>query len=297
MHHTVAIREEVSLHFVSAGSGPPLVLLHGGFQTWRCWRRVLPALSTHFHVLAVDLPGIGDSSHPAAGYDVETVARDMLALLDAQGIGSFFAAGHDLGAGVTVALAALAPERVQAFAFMEYLLCGFGFEQALTPRPDNHHLWFAALNMVPAVPEMLIRGHEREYLTYLMRQALTANPEAVAPEDLDDYVRCYAAPDGWRPLCELFRATWQNAELNRRYAQTPLTMPALALGGQYSAGSFVAESLRAVATNVQEDVAANTAHWLPEEQPDWTAQKLLAFFLPLAAGPGSGAEPSPESLT
>jgi pimeloyl-ACP methyl ester carboxylesterase len=251
--------DDVNLHYVTGGTGPVLVLLHGGFQTWRTWRQIMPTLAEHFTLVAPDLRGIGDSSHPQEGYDQRTLA-------------------NDLGSAVTVALAAEQPQRVLRFAFMEYLLCGFGFEEALVPRPDNRSLWFAALNMVPEVPEMLIRGHEREYLGYLMRKALTANPDAIAEEDFEEYVRCYAAPDGWRPLAELFRATWTNAEINRKYAERRLTMPALALGGEYSAGSYVGDSLKALADNVTTEVLPATGHWLPEERPQVVAQKLIDFF-------------------
>jgi pimeloyl-ACP methyl ester carboxylesterase len=270
--------DEVNLHYVTGGTGPVLVLLHGGFQTWRAWRQIMPTLAEHFTIVAPDLRGIGDSSHPKEGYDQRTVAHDIGLLLDQLGHSEVFVAGHDLGSAITVALAAEQPQRVLRFAFMEYLLCGFGFEEALVPRPDNRSLWFAALNMVPEVPEMLVRGHEREYLGYLMRKALTANPDAIAEEDFEEYVRCYAAPDGWRPLAELFRATWTNAELNRKYAERRLTIPALAIGGEYSAGSYVGDSLKALADDVTSEVLPATGHWLLEEQPQMVAQKLIDFF-------------------
>lgn len=282
--HGVTERDDFTLHHVSGGGGEPLVLLHGGFQTWRCWRRLMPALAEDFRVVAVDLRGLGDSGAPAGPYDQRTLGGDVAAVLDSLGIERANVVGHDLGAAVATAFAVDFPQRALRLGFLEYLLCGFGFEEALAPRPDNHHLWFAALNMIPQVPEMLVAGHERAYLTYLLRDALSANPDAVAQVDLDEYVRCYAAEDGWRPLCEMFRATWDNADQNRANVATRLTMPALALGGEFSAGAYVAQSLSALADDVSGGTIAGAGHWLPEEKPDELLAELRAFLRrPLAS--------------
>jgi len=268
-----------SIFHVTAGEGDPLVLIHGGFQTWHCWRRVMLPLAESFRVVAVDLRGIGRSSRPDGPYDQSTLAGDVAAVMAQLGHDRYHVAGHDVGAAVATSLTAEHPDRVQRMAFLEYLLCGYGFEDALAPRPDNHHLWFAALNMVPAVPEMLIAGHEREYLTYLARTALTATPDAIDEEDLEDYIASYSSEGGWRPLCEIFRATWANADINRRYAGSArISIPTLALGGEYSAGEYCAQSLQAVADDVTGGVIAGAAHWLPEEKPEEVVERLTVFF-------------------
>ncbi|MGL5809945.1 MAG: alpha/beta fold hydrolase [Nocardioides sp.] len=268
-----------SIYHVSAGAGQPVLLIHGGFQTWRCWRRVMTTLSESYRTVAIDLRGIGRSSRPADGYDQTTLAADAAEVMAQLGHDRYHVVGHDLGAAVATSLAATHPDRVDRMAFMEYLLCGFGFEESLVPRPDNHHLWFAALNMVPEIPEMLISGHEREYLTHLARVALTANPQAIDQQDLDDYVTSYAEPDGWRPLCEMFRATWQNAEINRQIANSSrISAPALAIGGQYSAGTECGRSLMSIAREVTSTVIAGAGHWLPEEATDEVVNQLRSFF-------------------
>ncbi len=271
--------DEASIFHIGRGGGTPVVLVHGGFQTWRCWRRVIPYLAERHAVVALDLRGVGRSTAPTSRFDQSTLAADVAAVMTRLGHERFHIVGHDLGAAVATSVAAEHPRRVTSLMFLEYLLCGFGFEEALVPRPDNHHLWFAALNMVPAIPEMLVAGHERDYLTYLARVALTADPEAIDQADLDDYVATYSEPDRWHALCEMFRATWANADLNRRIAESSrIEAPALALGGEFSAAGYCADSLRAVADDVTPGVVSGAAHWLPEERPEELAELLIDFM-------------------
>ena len=80
VHHNVEL-DDVRIHYVTAGSGPPLVLLHGWPQTWFMWRDVIPRLAAHFALVVPDLRGLGDSSRPETGYDKATVARDIAELM------------------------------------------------------------------------------------------------------------------------------------------------------------------------------------------------------------------------
>ncbi|MGB1880892.1 MAG: alpha/beta fold hydrolase, partial [Gammaproteobacteria bacterium] len=98
LDHAHAELEGVRLHYVSAGAGEPVVLLHGWPQSWFEWRLVIPLLSPHYRVIAPDLRGLGDSSRPAAGYDTETLAADIWRLMTEHlQLPHFIAVGHDWG--------------------------------------------------------------------------------------------------------------------------------------------------------------------------------------------------------
>ena len=105
----------VRLHYVTAGSGPALVLLHGVPKTWYYWHRVIPLLTEHFTVIAPDVRGFGDSERPEGGYDMGTIAEDVGALLTELGHETFAVAGEDWGAAFAYAVAATFPERPGAF--------------------------------------------------------------------------------------------------------------------------------------------------------------------------------------
>src|SRR2546422_6221905 len=95
-HHTVEVNG-VRLHYVTAGAGDPVVLLHGWPQTWHEWRHLIPALASRYTVVAPDLRGFGDSDKPASGYDKRTVAADIRHLVRHLGLREITLVGHDLG--------------------------------------------------------------------------------------------------------------------------------------------------------------------------------------------------------
>lgn len=89
--------ETLRWHFVEAGAGEPLVLLHGIPQSWCMWQPILPVLAKHFHVIALDLKGYGQSHTGRGDYRHEGVAQQVIALLDTLGIEAFSLFSHDRG--------------------------------------------------------------------------------------------------------------------------------------------------------------------------------------------------------
>ena len=111
VEHHYAELDDVLLHYVTAGSGPPLVLIHGWPQTWFEWIRIMPALAERYTVIAPDMRGLGDSSRPLTGYDKQTVARDIWQVVNGKlGHDRFFLAGHDWGGVIAWAFAETHPE-------------------------------------------------------------------------------------------------------------------------------------------------------------------------------------------
>jgi pimeloyl-ACP methyl ester carboxylesterase len=267
-----------SIAYDGHGAGPPVLLLHGAFQTRHLWRDVGQALARNHTVIAADLRGLGGSGLGDGRLDFRAVAAELAAFMTALGHPRFAVVGHDLGGGVGYALAALAPQRVERFAFLDMLLPGFGFEEAWVPRPDGQFLWFAALNAVPGVIETLVTGRERAYLELVLRGGFTANKAGITDADLDAYAAAYAQPGALAALGGYFRAMWTNAEHDRASAATKLTMPVIALGGEHSVGAGAAQSLSAVAENVETLVVPGAGHWLPEENPDFVTAALLRFL-------------------
>ena len=260
------------------GSGAPVLLLHGAFQTRYLWRAVSEALAPKHTVIATDLRGIGDSGLGDGNLDFKSVAAEQAALMNHLGFDKFAVVGHDLGGGVGYALAAANPQHVTKFAFMDMLLPGFGFEDAWVPRPEGQFLWFAALNAVPGVIETLLAGREREYLDLVLRGGFTANKDGITEADLEVYAAAYAKPGVMKALGGYFRAMWTNADNDRASAAVKLEMPVAAFGGEYSVGSGAAQSMSAVAKNVKTVIVPGAGHWLPEENPAFVIQQLKEFL-------------------
>lgn len=83
-HHTGRFNE-IMMHYVEAGAGPTVLLLHGFPKTWFAWRHQVPALAGRYRVIVPDLRGYGETEKPAAGYDKRTMARDVFELMRALG--------------------------------------------------------------------------------------------------------------------------------------------------------------------------------------------------------------------
>jgi pimeloyl-ACP methyl ester carboxylesterase len=125
---------DANLAVSGGGDGPPVLLRHGFPQHSRVWRRIAPVLAERFTVIVPDQRGIGASSIPAGGFTKTNMARDLAAVLDALGHDYSSIDGCDLGAGVAVAFARDHPERTERLAVMEFVMAGFGLEQAMAPK-------------------------------------------------------------------------------------------------------------------------------------------------------------------
>jgi pimeloyl-ACP methyl ester carboxylesterase len=291
-HHKAALGE-VTLHFVEAGpqTGEAVVLLHGWPQSGFAWRRVLPELADRYRVIAPDLRGFGDSSKPMTGYDTRTVGQDIVRLLDRLGIDRAHVVGHDFGAATAFAIAGGWRDRVATLAILDMLIPGFGLEDLVRFSPSGFGLWHLAFHAAPDVPEMLIAGREREYLGWFFRNH-AYDPSAITAEDLEIYVRNYQQAGAARAAMGYYRALYEDAEQNRELAKTKLAIPVLALGGAFSIGEGVGACMRRLAENVESAIVPDSGHWVAEEQPEWLAERLLAFLAAHRTSPGAPQSPT-----
>lgn len=273
-HHTAAVNN-VQLHYVTAGQGDPVVLLHGWPETWYQWRKIIPALAQRYTVIAPDMRGLGDSSKPLTGYDKRTVADDIYQLVRRLGFERIFLVGHDWGGPVAYAYACAHREDVRRLVILDVPIPGAGLEK-IPQASRRGGLWHISFHGVPDLPEQLIAGKERLYLSWFYRTAY--NPSAISEEDIDEYVRCYASPGGMRAGFEYYRAIWDDVDHNTENAKTKLTMPVLAMGGKHSFGKQTKRSLEVLAEDVRGEEIDACGHWVAEEQPEYLTEKLLSFF-------------------
>lgn len=271
--HRTADLGDVTLHYVIAGSGPPVVLLHGFPQTWAEWKPVLPALSRRFTVIAPDLRGLGDSSRPTSGYDKATAAGDVRRLLERLGQSSACVVGHDIGGMVAYALARNHPGVVSRLAVLDTPIPGLPGWDRISANPASWHFGFQA---EVDLAEAMVRGREEPYVREFIAVRIH-NPRAIPEADLRDYAQAYSAPGALRAGFRYYAAFNQDAEANRASAGTPLAMPLLVLTGSESGGQIPIEQLRGVAPQLTAKVLDQTGHWLPEEQPERVAGELAAF--------------------
>jgi len=276
-HHTIAL-DGVSLHYVIAGSGDPLVLLHGWPQTWYEWRRIMPELAERYTLIAPDMRGLGDSSRPATGYDKRTIAADIHQLVHKLGFDKILLVGHDWGGPVAYAYACGHPEEVRRLAILDVPIPNATWERIpqITRRGG---IWHVAFHSVRDLPEALIHGRERMYLSWFYRTA-AYNPASITEADIDEYVRCYSAPGALRAGFEYYRAIFTDIDHNKEHVKTKLKMPVLALGGERGFRTGPLNCMKELAEDVRGGVVERSGHWIPEERPDYLAPQFLEFFSP-----------------
>lgn len=266
------------VHYLTAGEGKPLVLLHSIPQTSYEWRFVIPLLADRFRIVAPDLRGLGDSSRAAHGFDKKTVAADVWRLLhDHLKIDSFFLVGHDWGGPTAFALTCAHQEAVRRLAILDVAIPGDGADFS-----QNGRRWHHALFRTPHLPEALLHEREHIYFDWLFDN-YGYIPTSVTEADRLEYLRTYRKPGAMSAMFGYYRALPQDAEDNKAFLAKngKLRMPVLALGGDkaFGRGIEVLESLQRVASDVRGGLVPNSGHWVTEEQPEFVAGELRKFFL------------------
>jgi len=155
---------DLTIHAVTGGDGPAVVLLHGFAQTWRAWRAVMPALAEQYRVIAPDLRGVGGSTVTFDGFDKRTMAGDVAGLLDVLGIATAAVVGHDIGGMVAYAFAKSYLSRIGKLAIAAVLIPEQAWydSRLLDPRSP----WWFRFHAIPDVPERLISASLTSYLDW-----------------------------------------------------------------------------------------------------------------------------------
>src|ERR1700704_1448786 len=264
---------DVRLHYLVAGKGEPVILLHGYAQNSHMWRPLMVELAKSHTVIAPDLRGFGQSSKPATGYDKKTMAQDVHALAKSLGYQRPIIVGHDIGLMVAYAYAAQYPTEVDRIVLMDAFLPGVGDWKTVWLLRDLWHFHFYG-----ETPLKLVAGRERIYFEHFWNYFAADPKHSVSEADRRFYARSYAQPGAMRAGFEVFRNFEQDAKDFAEFAQTKLTMPMLVLAGERASGQFLIQQGRLVADNVMGVVVKNTGHWLVDEAPDQVIPTLTAFL-------------------
>jgi pimeloyl-ACP methyl ester carboxylesterase len=281
-HHRIELNG-TSLHYVAAGTGgSPVLLVHGFPETWWTFRKLIPLLAAHHRVYAVDLRGFGDSDNAPGEYDSATSAEDLHRLIEELGVGPVHLTGQDISGATVFRLASTHREEVLSLTAIEMGLPGFGLEMLA----DITHggAWYIGVLAAPGIPEMLLAGRERQFLSQFAFPAMTAVPGAIADTDIDEFVRTYSRRDGWRGAIGLYQSMLQEGHEIKALAETHgLRAPVLAVGA--GGGPFTVGTMSQAAS---EDVASirldGVGHYAAMEAPDQLAKAILDFVGSVDAG-------------
>ncbi|MYM65735.1 alpha/beta fold hydrolase [Pseudoduganella sp. FT55W] len=263
----------VRLHYLSAGKGDPVILMHGYTESSHMWLPLIAELSKNHLVIAPDLRGFGKSATPQGPYTKSVMAQDVHALAAALGIKSAKIVGHDIGLMVAYAYAAQYPKEVSKIVLMDAFLPGVGNWKDVWLLRDLWHFHFYG-----ETPLALVKGRERTYFEHFWNDFAADKTKSLSEADRKFYAAEYAQPDHMRAGFEVFRAFEKDAAEFAAYAKTPLTIPMLVLTGEKASGEFLIQQARLVDSNVEGVVIKNSGHWLMEEATAEVVPKLVKFL-------------------
>jgi pimeloyl-ACP methyl ester carboxylesterase len=282
----------VRIHYLLGGNpnGQPVLLWHGFLSTSHAWRKVMPALaSAGFAVLVPDMRGYGDSDKPAGteGYDARALAEEFRALVREIGFGAgrpLTLVAHDMGAPPALLWAADHPEEVAGLFYIEVpVMLSEVLTKIIAYTPEamkNGSMWWWILPLAPDVPERLIVGNERAFLTWFYERYAT--PGAIDTAAVDEYLRTFSGREGVLGALGVYRAAFTTIEQTAPLTKKKVQVPVVALGGEKAQGVQIRKMVEMVAENVDGGSIADCGHFVPEERPDEIVRHVLAMTKKLA---------------
>jgi pimeloyl-ACP methyl ester carboxylesterase len=272
---------EVRLHYVEAGDGPLVVLLHGFPEFWFSWRFQIPALAAAgFRVVAPDMRGYNLSSRPVgvAAYDPDRLAADVRDLIRERGADRASLVAHDWGAGVAWLTAMNYPEVVERLAILNAphprrLLNGLRRPRQLAKS------WYMLFFQLPWLPERLVRASGWRSFRYGFEH--DARPGAFTPQDLGRYVEAWSQPGAATAMINYYRAAFRQTPRRAEARIRPIHAPTLVIWGERDRylGAELAEPERADVPNLERVVRLpDASHWVQHDEPERVGQLLVEFF-------------------
>jgi pimeloyl-ACP methyl ester carboxylesterase len=273
IHSRFATVDGLKLHYLTAGHGPTLILLHGYAQNSRMWRPVIPVLAQKFTVIAPDLPGFGESDIPSGHVSMKWAAACIHDLAKSLDIKKAAVVGHDIGLMVAYAYAAQFPSETEKLVLMDAFLPGVaGWETAY----NDPGMWHFRFN--GPIPEALVKGRERTYFEHYWNDFAADGTHSIQEADRVAYTEAYSRPGRMRAGWAYFISFPETAKDFAELSKNKLPMPLLIISGEKASAAVLNPQGSLVATNAKAVTLKNTGHWVLEENHRETMEELTAFL-------------------
>jgi pimeloyl-ACP methyl ester carboxylesterase len=257
----------ISLHVVEAGnpSTKPIIFLHGWPQSWIEWQEVMTLAAGEFRAIAIDLPGVGESTPAVTDGSKRALAAVAHGLIEQLDLSGATLVGHDIGGMIAYAYLRRYQD-VAGVVIIDVVIPGLDpWDEVIR----NPYIWHFAFHTIPRLPELLVQGHQAPYLDYFF-DVLAVNPARITPDERAAYARAYASDDALTAGFDFYRAFPQDASDNLDEAGTETRTPVLYLRGAGSRGDLesYAQGLRSAGvTKLTARQIPDAGHFIPDEQP------------------------------
>jgi pimeloyl-ACP methyl ester carboxylesterase len=266
------------LHVVEAGDpqGRPYLFLHGWPESWRTWRDVMTLAAPEVRAIAIDLPGVGESTGAVDGGGKRAVAARVHKLIQALGLTGVTLVGHDAGGMVAYAYLRQYPE-IARVVIMNTVIPGV---EPWTDVLRNPYIWHFGLHNVPALPETLVRGRQAAYFDYFY-DVLSVDPLKITPESRAAHAAAYGSDASLTAGFDLYRAFGQDARDNAAFAAAgAVRTPLLYLRGDSEGGdiaTYAAGFRKAGIENLTTALVPDAGHFAQEEAPAEVWRLICGF--------------------
>ncbi len=284
-HDGIEIREgyidvgDVSLHYVEAGEGPLVLLLHGFPEFWFGWRlQIAPLAAAGFRVVAPDTRGYNLSSRPegVSEYDVDKLAEDIRGLILGLGASSAMVVGHDWGGSIAWTLATNHPEVVDRLAILN-AAHPHKLQQGLHHPSQLRKSWYFFFFAIPGLPEDVVHARNWHFFRHFLGDA---NPP-YAPDEIARYVEAWSQPGAAAGMINYYRASVRQSQKEAVAKLRPISAPTLVIWGERDSylGSELAEPTGDDVPNLDRvERLPDASHWVHHDEAERVNQLLIDFF-------------------
>jgi epoxide hydrolase 4 len=272
----------VRLHYVEAGSGPLVILLHGFPEFWYSWRHQIPALAAAgFHVIAPDLRGYNLSDKPAgvSAYRIDVLLGDVIGLIDHAGAEKAAIVGHDWGGVIAWHLAMYHPQVVEKLIILNAPHPAAYWREIRSSR-QLLKSWYIFFFQTPGLPELLLSIGDFDWVARMLRHQ-PAHPQAFGPEDIRRYKQALARPGALTAALNYYRAALRHRPRRKAKDDDPISVPVLLLWGERDAylSPRLTEGLNAWVPNLRVVRFPDVSHWIQNDAPERVNRLTIDFLL------------------
>jgi pimeloyl-ACP methyl ester carboxylesterase len=275
-HQHIAVGES-SLHIVEAGQDHPdsLVFLHGWPEDWTEWQRVMEQARTTYHVVALDLPGVGESHGTVPGGEKAALANTIHQAIQILGLDTYLIIGHDAGAMVAYAYLRKFPAEIKAAVLLSSVIPGV---EPWSKVLANPFIWHFAFHSIPKLPEILVMGKQRIYFDHFF-DLLTKDHSAIDDAARTHYASAYGSPQALQAGFDWYSAFGKDALANSKDTAT-IDTPLLYLRGECEGGDmdeYVNGFHTVGISSVTTARIPGSGHFTPEENPEAVWAEIARF--------------------
>lgn len=273
----------IRIHYVTAGKGPLVVLLHGFPEFWYAWRRQIPALAQHFQVVVPDLRGYGDTERPPniSDYKPSVLVKDLVGLIRGLGHEKAHIIGHDWGGAIAWGTAMEHPELIDRLVVLN---CPHPvvFKRALRSNFQQiKKSWYVFFFQIPYFPELLFKMNPKRFVEKVFREN-AIRKEAFSDEDLECYRRALEEPGAYEAALNYYRAAFSKSSKEDPGAKKEkIAAPTLLIWAEDDAAlgkELTHEMASFFSGPFKIHYVPHCSHWVNEEQPELVNQLILQFL-------------------